>query len=87
MGISMKKSKCTWTENGMTSKEQSQEQLKSYIKGTVYKEFTLEGQTVGSACYCDVLWRMRKNVLRLCPKLWRQKNCLLHHDNPSYFIR
>jgi hypothetical protein len=26
------------------------------IKGNVYKEFILAGQTVNSAYYCDVVW-------------------------------
>jgi hypothetical protein len=30
------------------------------IKGPVFKEFVLAGQTVNSAYYCDVLWRMRE---------------------------
>jgi hypothetical protein len=51
------------------------------IKGIVHKEFILAGQTVYSACYCDVLWCLRESVQKLCPKLWRQKNWLLHHDN------
>jgi hypothetical protein len=39
--------------------------------------------SVNSAYYCDVLRRHRENVRRLCPKLWRQKNWLLRHDNAS----
>jgi histone-lysine N-methyltransferase SETMAR len=56
------------------------------IKGTVHKEFFLAGQTVNSAYYCDVLQRLRENVRRLRPELWRQKNWLLHHDNPPSHI-
>jgi hypothetical protein len=51
------------------------------IKGIVHKEFDLTGQTVNSAYYSDVLWRLRENVRRLRPELWRQTNWLLHHDN------
>jgi hypothetical protein len=51
-----------------------------YIKGNVHKEFVLAGQTVNSAYYCDVLRRLRENVRRLRPELWRQKNWFLHHD-------
>jgi hypothetical protein len=55
------------------------------IKGIVHKEFVLADQTVNSAYYCDVLRRLRENVKRLRPELWRQKNWLLHHDNaPSH---
>jgi hypothetical protein len=42
------------------------------IKGIVDKEFVLGGQTVNSAYYCDVLRRMRDNVHRLRPKIWRK---------------
>jgi hypothetical protein len=60
------------------------------IKGIVYKEFILAGQTVNFAYYCDVLWRLRENVQILCPELWQQ-NCLLHHGNApshtSFFTR
>jgi hypothetical protein len=51
------------------------------IKEIVQKEFVLAGQTVNSAHYCDVLWRLRENMQRLRPELWRQKKWLLHHDN------
>jgi hypothetical protein len=55
------------------------------IKGIVHKEFILTGQTVNSTYYCNVLWRLRENVQRLCPEIWQQKNWLLHHDNaPSH---
>jgi hypothetical protein len=57
------------------------------IKGTDHKEFVLAGQTVNSAYYCEVLRRLRANVRRLRPELWRQKNWLLHHDNSvSHFL-
>jgi hypothetical protein len=39
------------------------------IKGIVRKEFVLAGQTVNSAHYCDVLWRLRENMRRLRPEL------------------
>jgi hypothetical protein len=45
-----------------------------YIKGIVYKEFILAGQTVNSAYYCDILWLLHENVRRLHPELWLQKN-------------
>jgi hypothetical protein len=35
--------------------------------------------------YCDVLRRLRENVRRRCPELWREQTWLLHHDNaPSH---
>jgi hypothetical protein len=55
------------------------------IKGIVHKEFVLAGQTVNSAYYCDILRRLRENVRRLHPELWRQKNWLLQNNNsPSH---
>jgi hypothetical protein len=50
-------------------------------------QYVLAGQTVNSAYYCDVLWRLRENMQRLRPKLWWQNNWLLHHDSaPSHFL-
>jgi transposase len=45
----------------------------------------MKGIVHNSAYYCDVLRQLRENMQRLHPKLWRQKNWLLHHDNaPSH---
>jgi hypothetical protein len=56
-----------------------------------FEEFVLVGQTVNSAHYWNVLRRLRENVRRLRPELWRQKNGRLYHNNaPSHtflFIR
>jgi hypothetical protein len=52
-----------------------------YIKEIVHKEFVLAGQIVNPAYYREVLRWLRKNVRRLRPEIWRQKNWLLHHDN------
>jgi hypothetical protein len=54
----MEKSRLTKTEKGEEGEEQSQEHTHHFfdIKGIVYKEFILAGQTVNSAYYCDVLW-------------------------------
>jgi hypothetical protein len=55
------------------------------IKGIVHKEFVLAGQSVNFAFYCNILWRLRENVRRLRPELWRQNNWLSHHANaPSH---
>jgi hypothetical protein len=35
------------------------------IKGIVHKKFIFAGQTLNSAYYCDVLWRLHKKVQRL----------------------
>jgi hypothetical protein len=53
--------------------------------GIVHKEFTLAGQTVNSAYYCDISRRLRENVRTPRPKLWRHKDWPLHYDNtPSH---
>jgi hypothetical protein len=44
------------------------------ITGIVHTEFVLAGKEVNSTYYCDILWRLRENVRRLPPELWRQKN-------------
>jgi hypothetical protein len=51
----------------------------SNIKGTVCKEFILEGQIVNFTYYCDILWWMCSNMQRLPPKLWQEKNWLLQN--------
>jgi hypothetical protein len=59
----------------------------SDIKGIVHKEFIPADQTINIVYYCYVLKQLCENVRRLCPEFWRQKNCLLHHDNaPSHFF-
>jgi len=56
-----------------------------YIKGIVHKEFVPTGQTVNSGFYCEVLQRLRENVRRHRPQLWREQTWPLHHDNaPSH---
>jgi histone-lysine N-methyltransferase SETMAR len=40
------------------------------------------GQTVNDGFYRDVLRRLRENVRRRRPELWREHNWLLHHYNP-----
>jgi hypothetical protein len=32
------------------------------IMGVVHKEFVLPGQTVNSAYFCDILWRLSENL-------------------------
>jgi hypothetical protein len=51
-----RKPKLTETKKGETGEEQSQEHAHHFSnKGLVHDEFTLEGQTVNSAYYCDIL--------------------------------
>ena len=55
------------------------------IKGFVHKEFVPTGQSVNSGFYCEVLRRLRENVRRRRPQLWRKQTWLLHHNNaPSH---
>ena len=40
---------------------------------------------MNSGFYCEVLRRLRENVRRHRPQLWREQTCLLRHDNaPSH---
>ena len=55
------------------------------VKGIVQKEIVPTGRNVNSGFCCEVLRRLRENVRRLRPKLWREQTWLLHHDNaPSH---
>jgi hypothetical protein len=49
-------------------------------KGIVHKEIVLAGQTVNSAYYCDVSWRLCENVRVLRPEFWKQKNWLVKKE-------
>ena len=51
------------------------------IRGIVHKEFVPPGQTVNGKFYCEVLRRLRENVRRKRPEMWKNGNWLLHHDN------
>lgn len=51
------------------------------IKGIVHREFLPKGQTVNAEFYCTVLKRLREDIRRKRPSLWRDGNWVLHHDN------
>ena len=52
------------------------------IRGIVHKEFVPSGQTVNRKFYCEVfLRRLRENVRRKRPEIWKKGYWLLHHDN------
>ena len=53
----------------------------SDIRGIVHMEFVPPGQTVNGKFYCEVLRRLRENVRRKRPEMWKNGNWLLHHDN------
>jgi hypothetical protein len=53
--------------------------------GIVHHEFASQGQTVNAQFYCNVLRRLREDIRRKQPELWRAGNWLLHDDNaPSH---
>lgn len=51
------------------------------IKGVIHREFLPKGQTVNAEFYCSVLRRLREDIRRKRPALWRNGNWILHHDN------
>jgi len=51
------------------------------ILGIVHHEFAHEGQTVNAELYCSVLRRLREDIRRKRPELWRADNWLLHDDS------
>lgn len=50
-------------------------------KGLLHHEFVPEGETVNQYYYTDVLNRLIAKVSRKRTEIWRQKSCLLLHDN------
>jgi len=51
------------------------------VRGIVHWEFVPPGQTVNQEFYLEVLRRLRENVRRKHPELWRLGDWFLHHDN------
>jgi hypothetical protein len=52
-----------------------------YIEGVVHHEFLRERQTGNRWYYLEVPKRLRENVRRKRPELWRSNSWFLHHDN------
>lgn len=50
-------------------------------RGVVHSEFLPEGQTVNKQYYLGVTRRLRENVCRKRPDLWKNNSWILHHDN------
>ncbi|CAK9827766.1 Mariner Mos1 transposase [Anthophora retusa] len=50
-------------------------------RGVVHFEFLPPGLTVNKEYYVSVLKRLRENVRRKRPELWRNNSWFLHHDN------
>jgi histone-lysine N-methyltransferase SETMAR len=46
---------------------------------TVHKEWVPAGQTVNQYYYTEILEKLRKRVMWVCPNI--AKNRILHHDN------
>jgi len=57
-----------------------------YVRRIVHQEFIPAGQTVNQEFYLEVLRRMRENVRRKQPELWRSGDWFLHHDNAPAHI-
>ena len=51
------------------------------IRGIVHREFVPPGQAVNQEFYLEVLRRLRENVWKKHPELWRSGDWFLHHDN------
>jgi len=57
------------------------------VRGIVHREFVPPGQTVNQEFYLEVLRRLRENVRRKHPELWRSDDWFLQHDNaPAYTV-
>ncbi|XP_008294029.1 histone-lysine N-methyltransferase SETMAR-like isoform X2 [Stegastes partitus] len=55
------------------------------IHGVVHHEFVPQGQTVTTEFYCSVLKHLRESIHQKRPKLWRDGNWVLHHeDTPAH---
>jgi transposase len=51
------------------------------IRSIVHREFVLQGQTVNTKFYSEVLQCLRENIQQKQPDLWCAKNWILHDDN------
>ncbi|UYV77810.1 hypothetical protein LAZ67_15002383 [Cordylochernes scorpioides] len=49
--------------------------------GVVHHEFLPQGRTVNKEYYLQVMRNLREAIRQKRPDLWKNKNCLLHHDN------
>jgi hypothetical protein len=55
------------------------------IRGMLHLGFAPEGRTVNAEFYCKVLRRLRENIQRKRPEMWRAGNWMLHDENaPSH---
>jgi len=52
-----------------------------YSEGIVHHEYALDGQTINTEFYLEVLRRLRESGRRKRPEKWRDGDWILHHDN------
>ncbi|UYV78250.1 hypothetical protein LAZ67_16000683 [Cordylochernes scorpioides] len=55
-------------------------------RGVVHHEFLPQGRTVNKEYYLQVMRNLREAIRQKRPDLWKNKNWLLHHDNPCSHI-
>ncbi|CAK9827582.1 Mariner Mos1 transposase [Anthophora retusa] len=54
-------------------------------RGVVHSEFLPDGQTVNKEYYLSVMRRLRENIRRKRPDVWKNNSWILRHDNaPSH---
>jgi len=73
----------TETEKSKISEVKCENDARCFFdaRGIMHQEFVPPGQTVNREFYLDVLMRLRENVRRKRPELWRSGDWFLHHDN------
>ena len=72
----------TETEKSKTSEVKCENNAHCFffdIRGIMHWEFIPPGQTVNQEFYLEVLRRLRENVRRKRPELWRSGGLFLHH--------
>ncbi|UYV69921.1 hypothetical protein LAZ67_7001208 [Cordylochernes scorpioides] len=52
-------------------------------RGVVHHEFLPQGRAVNKEYYLQVMRNLREAIRQKRPDLWKNKNWLLHHDNPT----
>ena len=50
----------------------------------MHKEFVPPGQAVNGTFQCEVLRRLRENVRRKQPEIWKKGDWFLHHNMPAH---
>lgn len=50
-------------------------------RGVVHSEFLPDGQRVNKEYYLSVMKRLRENIRRKRPDMWKNNSWILHHDN------